>query len=236
MMVSIWANRGSNMFGVSNNLHLTELFTILQDPCPQRVTFLGAIMNPAAFAQKNREFKLKYLKKLFDTNTILCLQEVHGKDEYLQAIQVLAPRFRFFGTFTSENEDAGGSAVCIHRDILSEEAIVTHLVTCHGRDHLVNIQSGRHNLVIVNVHFEPELSLRQLRHRLHLIRLHIPMKWALFWVTSTSAILKKDDLMCGTRHSPMVKRERLPCFTPFFHTSLRLLNLITREWTAQNLG
>ena len=25
----------------------------------------------------------------------LCLQEVHGKDEYLQAIQVLAPRFRF---------------------------------------------------------------------------------------------------------------------------------------------
>ena len=33
--------------------------------------------------------------KLFDTN-ILCLQEVHGKDEYLQAIQVLAPRFSFF--------------------------------------------------------------------------------------------------------------------------------------------
>ena len=49
--------------------------------------------------QKNREFKLKYLKKLFDTNNILCLQEVHGKDEYLWAIQVLAPRFMFFGTF-----------------------------------------------------------------------------------------------------------------------------------------
>ena len=27
-----------------------------------------------------------------------------------------------------------------------------------GYDHFVNIQSGRHNLVIVNVHFEPELT------------------------------------------------------------------------------
>ena len=124
--------------------------------------------------QKNREFKLKYLKKLFDTNNILCLQEVHGKDEYLQAIQVLAPRFWFFGTFIPVNENAGGSAICIHRDILPEEAIVTHLMTCQGCDHLVNIESGRHNLAIVNVHFEPELTLRQLRGRLHLIHPHWP--------------------------------------------------------------
>ena len=46
--------------------------------------------------QKNREFKLKYLQKPFDNNNILCLQEVHGRDEYLQAIQVVAPRFSFF--------------------------------------------------------------------------------------------------------------------------------------------
>ena len=51
---------------------------------------------------------------------------------------------------------------------------MTHLVTCQGRDHLVNIQSGRHNLVIVNVHFEPELTLRQLRGRLGLIHPHWP--------------------------------------------------------------
>ena len=93
--------------------------------------------------QKNREFKLKYLKKLFINNNIVCLQEVHGKDEYLQAIQVLAPRFRLFGTFFPENEHAGGSAICIHRDLLPEEAIVTHLITCQGRDHIVHIQSGR---------------------------------------------------------------------------------------------
>ena len=74
--------------------------------------------------QKNREFQRKYLERLFDANNILCLQEVHGKDEYLQAIQVLAPRFRFFSTFILGNEIAGGSAICIHRDLLPQEAIV----------------------------------------------------------------------------------------------------------------
>ena len=43
-------------------------------------------------------------KKLLDHNNIICLQEVHGKDEFLQAIQVLAPRFRLFGTFLPVNE------------------------------------------------------------------------------------------------------------------------------------
>ena len=67
------------------------------------------------------------------------------------------------------------------------------------------------------------------------IGLHIPMMWALFWVTSTSVIQKKDDLMSGTRHSPMVTRERLPCSTHFFHMTLKLLNLITRGGTPQPL-
>ena len=124
--------------------------------------------------QKNREFELKYLERLFDANNILCLQEVHGKDEYLQAIQVLAPRFRFFGTSIPFNENAGGSAICIHRDLLLDEAIVTHLVNCHGRDHLVSNQSGRRNLVIVNVHFKPELTLSQLRGRLRFVHPHWP--------------------------------------------------------------
>ena len=91
---------------------------------------------------------------------------------FLQAIQVLAPRLRLFGTFLPDNENAGGSAICIHRDLLPEETIVLHVVTCQGRDHLVNIRSGRHNLVIVNVHFEPVLTLRQLRGRLRLIHPH----------------------------------------------------------------
>ena len=49
--------------------------------------------------RRRTELKLKFLRKLFDNNNILCLREVHGKDEHLQAIQVLAPRFQFFGTF-----------------------------------------------------------------------------------------------------------------------------------------
>ena len=36
----------------------------------------------------------------------------------------------------------------------------------------MNIQSGRHNLVIVSFHFEPELTLRHLRGRLRLIHPH----------------------------------------------------------------
>ena len=47
--MSIWANHGSNIFGVPNNLHLTEFIASLRDPCPQRMTSLTAILNPTAF-------------------------------------------------------------------------------------------------------------------------------------------------------------------------------------------
>ena len=148
------------------------------------------------FSKQNREFKLKYLKKHFDTNNILCLQEVHGKDEFLQAIQVLAPQFRLFGTFTLDNENAGGSAICIHRDLLPEEALVTHSITCHGRDHLVNIRTERHSLIIVNVHFERELTLRQFRGRLDLIRPHWPA-----YSTGVGIILG-DFNICDSEEGP----------------------------------
>ena len=47
---------------------------------------------------------------------------------------------------------------------------------------------------------------------------------------------KKEGLTHGTKHSPMVTRERLQCFIPFFHMFLRVLNLITLEGTPQPLG
>ena len=120
----------------------------------------GVLVGSVFSRQRKRESKLIYLKRLFDT-IIICLQGVHGKDEFLQAIQVFAPRFRLFGTFLPDNDNAGGSAICIHRNLLPLNALVTYVVTCEGCDHLVNIRSGRHNLVIVNVHFEPEGTLRQ---------------------------------------------------------------------------
>ena len=68
----------------------------------------------------------------------------------------------------NETSIGHGSAICIHRDLLPEEAVASHVITCQGRDHLVNIQS------IVTVHMEPELTLRQLRGRLRLIHPHWP--------------------------------------------------------------
>ena len=53
-------------------------------------------------------------------------------------------------------------------------AIVTHVTTCQGRDHIVTIRSGDCVLVAVNVHFEPDQELRDLRERLRLISLHGP--------------------------------------------------------------
>ena len=63
---------------------------------------------------------------------------------------------------------AGGSATCIHKNLLPDGAIVTHVITCQGRDHIVTIQSGD-CVLVVNVHFEPDLTLRGLRERLRLV-------------------------------------------------------------------
>ena len=105
----------------------------------------------------------------------MSLQETHGKDEFLQAIQVLAPRFRLYGTSIPNNANAGGSGTCIHKDLLPDEALVTRVVTCHIRDHIVNIRTGGRNLVVVNVQFEPDLTLRRLRERLRLVTPHWPL-------------------------------------------------------------
>ena len=187
---------------------------------------------------RRRESQLAYLKKLFDRNNIICLQEVHGKDDFLQAVQVLAPRFRFFGTFLLDSENAGGSAISIHRELLPEEALVTHLITCHGRDHLVNIQSERHSLVIVNVHFEPERTLRQLRGRLGLIHRHWPA------YPKGVGVILGDFNICDPEEGPFnVGNQtftegdpgKTAVFHSFFRMSLRLPNLTTQEKTVQPL-
>ena len=148
--------------------------TSLMEVCDVLLGTLGVSLGRFFPRRKNRELKLEYFRKRLDNNNILCLQEVHGKDEFLQAIQVLAPRYEFFGTSFPGNENAGGSAICIHKDLLPEDAFVTHMITCQGRDHIVNVQSVRKNSVIVNVHFEPELTLRRFCERLRLITPHWP--------------------------------------------------------------
>ena len=81
-----------------------------------------------------------------------------GRTSFLHALQVLVPRFQLYGTFVPNNANAGGSAICIQKDLLLDDAMVTHVVTCQGRDHTVNMRSGCRNLVVVNVHLEPELT------------------------------------------------------------------------------
>ena len=134
----------------------------------------GGLVGSVHSCEFSRELKHDYFSRLIENNNIICLQEVHGKDEFLQGIQVLAPRFRLYDTLKPGNANAGGSARCIHKDLLPGDALVTHVVTCKGRDHVVNVRSGCRILVIVNVHFEPELTLRSLRERLRLITPHWP--------------------------------------------------------------
>ena len=58
---------------------------------------------------------LNFLARLARNDDIICLQETHGKDEILQAVQVLFHLFQLFGTFTLNNVNAGGSAMLIHK-------------------------------------------------------------------------------------------------------------------------
>ena len=133
----------------------------------------GLVGSPFS-SQSSRERKHNYFRRLTRSNDITCLQEILGKDELLLALRVLAPRFQLFGTLKPNNAKAGGSAVCIQKDLFLDDAMVTHVVTCQGRDHIVNIRSGCRSRVVVNVHIEPELTLRSLRERQRLITPHWP--------------------------------------------------------------
>ena len=77
----------------------------------------------------------------------------------------------FFFMITKMREDrlsASTEDFCLKKLLWHIWFLVKAVIT------LWNIQSGRHSLVIVSVHFEPELTLRQLRGRLGLIHPHWP--------------------------------------------------------------
>ena len=103
----------------------------------------------------------------------------------------------------------------------------------------MNIQSGRHNLDIANVHFEPELTMSQLRGRLHLIHPHWPS-----FPNGVGIILDDfnncdpEEGRCHVWNQTFTDGDprKTAVFHSFFHMFLRLLNLITREGTPQALG
>ena len=107
---------------------------------------------------------------------------------------------------------------------------MTHLITCQGRDHLVNIQSERQSLVTVNAHFEPELTLRQLRGRLHLINTHWPSyPNGVGFVLFAFNICDPEEGRFNVWNQTFTDGDprNIAMFHSFFHMFLRLLSLIT---------
>ena len=132
---------------------------------------------------------------------------------------------------------AGGSTICIRKELLLKDAIVTHMINCQGRAHTVNVQSGRQSLVIVKVHFEPELTLRRLRETLRLV---IP-RWPSY--PNAVGIILGDFNICEPEKGRFNVWNQT--FTdvhtgktafPFSRMSLRWLNLTTREGDSTALG
>ena len=96
-------------------------------------------MGSPTSSQLSREQKHISCTRLSENNDVICLQEVHGKDEFFQANQILVPQFG--------------------KNNRKKEETPCHVITCQGRDHTVSIHSGDSILVIVDVHFEPDLTL-----------------------------------------------------------------------------
>ena len=104
----------------------------------------------------------------------------------------------------------------------------------------VELAFQRIDIVIVNVHCEPELTLRQLRERLHLINPHWPS------CLNAAGIILGDFNICDPEEGRFnVQNQTFTDCDPrktamfhsfFFHTSLRLLNLITRGGDSTALG
>ena len=44
--------------------------------------------------------------------------------------------------FLRDNLNAGGSAICIHKKLFLDGAVISHVITRQGRDHTVPIHSG----------------------------------------------------------------------------------------------
>ena len=92
-------------------------------------------------SQLCREQKHISFTRLAENNDVIFLQEVHGKDEFFQANQILVPQFRLFGTLKPNNLNAGGSAICIHRNLFFDGNVISHVITCQGRERKMSFSS-----------------------------------------------------------------------------------------------
>ena len=145
--------------------------------------FLKAVFDVARVTQEGL-LDLRFLHKLPGKGTITTsvdLPEATTSSAFMKFME----RTSFFTLFKCSHRVSSSlvrlyptmqtqvvQAICIHEVLLPDDAVVTHLVTCQGRDHIVNVRSGCQSLVVANVQFEPELTLRSQRERLRLISPH----------------------------------------------------------------
>ena len=125
------------------------------------------LLGSAASNQRPREDKLKYLKENGRTIRYPFFSRRHGRIEHLMNIAVVLDRnawLIFF--FNSWNVNAGGSVFLALRGILGPNAIFEHEEIFPGRDHLVRIRQRDRSWTIIDLHYQPEDSLQELRRRL----------------------------------------------------------------------
>ena len=60
------------------------------------------------FSEISQGMKTELFYSAHREHDIVCLQETHVKDEFLQAFQILTPQFRLYGTFIPNNLHAVG--------------------------------------------------------------------------------------------------------------------------------
>ena len=128
------------------------------------MVFLGS----AASNQRPRENKLRYHKRIAEKSDIVCLQETHGRIEHLLNIDTVLDRALWlkFGTFTTVNVNSGGSVILARTDTFGLVTMIEQEETFPGRDHLVRIWQVGDSCTVINLHYQPEGTLQELRRRL----------------------------------------------------------------------
>ena len=99
---------------------------------------------------------------------MLCFQETHGRIEHLANVDIVLGRATWmkFGTFTPENVNSGGSVILARKDILGPGTTVDQKEIFPARDYLVRIRQIDCSCTVINLHYQPEGTLQELRRRL----------------------------------------------------------------------
>ena len=109
----------------------TRVSTFRLEACDASSWNTRGFLGSTATSQTFREQKESYLWRLAGEKTSFASRKMHGKDEFVQALQVLHTQFRMFCLFVLGNVLA--DRLFFHENLLPDHAIVTRVMTCQGR-------------------------------------------------------------------------------------------------------